>query len=133
MLLDGVCTAFNCVSTDWIACGSLLRKSFDYRWLRLAIVHTFPTISHRYTVEPLRLQFQIIHCTTIAHISHISTRLFIYRYHAEWIRCNMIYFWAMPHFCSPTNHTANWWNSLVSHSIPHRIQAHSKVIILMLN
>lgn len=118
---------------DWIACGSLLRKSFDYRWLRLAIVHTFPTISHRYTVQPLRLQFQIIHCTTIAHISHISTRLFIDRYHAEWIRCNMIYLWAMPHFRSPTNHTANWWNSLDSYPIPHRIQAHSKVIILMLN
>lgn len=28
----------------YIACGSFLRKSFDYRCLRLDIVHAFPTI-----------------------------------------------------------------------------------------
>lgn len=31
-----------------IACASFLRKSFDYRHLRLAIVHALPTISQVY-------------------------------------------------------------------------------------
>lgn len=61
-----------------IACASFLRKSFDYRYLRLATVHAAsagrPFTHHELMHSPLAT-LQTIHYSTIEHISHTTQSL----------------------------------------------------------